>query len=358
VEQLKGTGEIAPMTLAAVGAYFPLYQLPNFQEILNRDWPVAVTELMRQQLREPLEEMHDRSAIPALTSIDDGVSTQVMQQYEENPYPRWVIDPHGAVNAELNAREIPKEKPFSGEILIAGCGTGRHISQVAHQYPNARILAIDISVPSLAYARRKIREAGLRNIECAQADILKLGTIDRSFDRIESVGVLHHLADPENGWRILLSLLRPGGEMRIGLYSEAARRSIVEARALIAERRYRPTVDDIRKCRQEIFRGQNDGRWARITISEDFYSMSGCRDLLFNVMEHRFTLPQINAFLARHELSVTGFEAEPELIELFHRQFPQAEVTDLQQWQAFELANPAAMRRYMYVFTVRKDLRV
>ena len=85
--------------------------------------------------------------------------------------------------------------------------------------------------------------------------------------------------------------------------------------------------------------------------------MSGCRDLLFNVMEHRFTLPQIGAFLARHALSVIGFEAEPELIELFQRQFPKAEITDLQQWQTFELANPLAMRRYMYVFTVRKDLR-
>ena len=75
--------------------------------------------------------------------------------------------------------------------------------------------------------------------------------------------MLHHLAKPEDGWRVLLSLLRPRGEMRIGLYSENARRSIVEARALIAERGYRPTVDDIRKCRQEIFRGDDQRRWGR-----------------------------------------------------------------------------------------------
>ena len=313
-----------------------------------------MTGLVRQQLREPLEEIDDRSAIPRLTAIDDSVSMQVMHQYEENPYPRWIIDPHAAVFTEANAQQANGDLQFHGEILIAGCGTGLHASQVAHQYPKARILAIDISLPSLAHARRKIHEAGLQNVEFAQADILQLGTIDRSFDRIEAIGVLHHLAKPEDGWRVLLSLMRPRAEIRIGLYSENARRSIVEARALIAERGYRPTVRDIRKCRQEIFRGDDERRWGRITSSVDFYSVSGCRDLLFNVMEHRFTIPQISAFLNSHGLSLISFEAGPQAIELFQRQCPHAVITDLEQWQAFKSANPLAMR-YMYVFSVRKD---
>jgi 2-polyprenyl-3-methyl-5-hydroxy-6-metoxy-1,4-benzoquinol methylase len=351
-ERLRNTGEVPPLLLAAVGTYFPLYQLPNAEKLLDREWPATVDELVRRQVREPLEELQDRPTIPRLTAIDDGVSMQVMQQYEENPYPRWIIDPHIAAFKE--AHEIGDAKQFNGEILVAGCGTGLHVSQVAHQYPEARILAIDISVPSLAYARRKIREAGLHNVEFVQADILKLESIGRSFDRIETVGVLHHLEKPENGWRILLSLLRLGGEMRVGLYSETGRRNIVEARALIAERGYRPTVDDIRKCRQEIFRGDDDGRWKRITSSVDFYSVSGCRDLLFNVMEHRFTIPQISKFLGDHGLSLVNFEAEPHVIQLFQHRFPRAEMTDLKQWHAFELANPMATR-FMYVFSVRKD---
>ena len=71
-------------------------------------------------------------------------------------------------------------------------------------------------------------------------------------------------------------------------------------------------------------------------------------------MEHRFTIPQISAFLISHGLSLINFEAELQAIELFQRQFPHAAITDLEQWQAFELANPLAMR-YMYVFSVRKD---
>jgi len=354
LEQLNDTGEVAPLTLAAVAAYIPLYQLPGADKILSRKWPVTVTELVRQQLCEPLEELRDRLDIPTLTAVDEGISLQVMQQYEQNPYPRWTVDPHTAISTEEGVQRADVSEPFSGEVLIAGCGTGRHALQVARQYPKARILAIDLSVPSLAYARRKMREAGLNNVDFAQADILKLQAIDRSFDRIEAVGVLHHLAEPEAGWRILLSLLRQGGEMRVGLYSEAARRSIVEARALIAQRGYSSAIGDIRKCREEIFYGDADGRWRRITTSADFYSVSGCRDLLFNVMEHRFTISQISSFLTEHGISFLGFDAEPQVIQGFQRLFPTAPLTDLQHWHAFEMANPLAFR-YMYVFSVRKD---
>ena len=350
LKQLDNEGaEIEPITLAGVAAYFPLNQLPRAERILKRDWPATMSSLIRQQLHEPLEELRDRPTIPKLTAIDGGVSQDVMEQYEENPYPRWVIDTTARYANEAG-------DPFRGEILIAGCGTGLHASQVAHRYPSARILAIDISLPSLAFARRKSREAGLCNVEFAQADILRLGAIDRQFDRIEAVGVLHHLAEPETGWRILLSLLRPGGHMRVGLYNEegAARRSIVKARALVAERGYRPTVDDIRKCRQEIF-GDNDGRWKTIISTADFYSLSGVRDLLFHVMEHQFTITQISELIAKHGLSFLGFEAEPQVIQLFERQFSRAAMTDIQQWHAFEMANPLALSRYLHVFSVRKN---
>src|SRR5262249_4359341 len=154
-------------------------------------------------------------------------------------------------------------------------------------------------------ARRKTREFGLLNIEYAQADILELGSINRTFDRIESIGVLHHLAEPTAGWRVLVSLLRPGGRMRIGLYSELARRSIAEARARIAASGYRPTADDIRRCRQDIIRETD--HWNLPIHVLDFYSLSGCRDLLFNVMEHRFTIPEIAAFLNENDLSFLAF---------------------------------------------------
>ena len=44
--------------------------------------------------------------------------------------------------------------------LIAGCGTGEHPFDVAQKSPQARLLAVDLSLASLAYARRKTREEG------------------------------------------------------------------------------------------------------------------------------------------------------------------------------------------------------
>ena len=63
-----------------------------------------------------------------------------------------------------------------------------------------------------------------------QADILELEKLNKNFDIIESGGVLHHMDDPFAGWQVLVNCLKPGGLMRIGLYSELARQHIVKLR--------------------------------------------------------------------------------------------------------------------------------
>jgi SAM-dependent methyltransferase len=349
---LSGGTDIAPITLAVVAAYFPLHALPAAETVLRRDWPAVMAGLLRVQLREPLEEARDRGAIARLVPIDDSTSLEVMRQYEENPYPRWITNPLRP--ADLARGRTSPERQAERDILIAGCGTGSHAIQIAQVYPNARLLAIDISLTSLAYARRKTRELGLRNIEYAQADILQLESIDRTFDSIESVGVLHHLAEPTAGWRVLVSLLREGGKMRIGLYSELARRLITEARGRIAARGYRALADDIRKCRQEMIREPR--QWSALMESSDFHSVSGCRDLLFNVMEHCFTITQIAVFLKDNNLSFLGFDPfeDPAVLKEFHEHFAgAADELDLDQWRRFETAHPETFRG-MYVFSVGK----
>ena len=83
--------------------------------------------------------------------------------------------------------------------------------------------------------------------------------------------------------------------------------------------------------------------------------MSGCRDLLFHVMEHRFTIPRIKAFLDDEKLSFLGFNTDPRVIERFQAKFAGDEaLTDLDKWQAYEADNPQTFRR-MYVFMVRKN---
>lgn len=347
--RLGATSEVPPFLLAIVAAYRPLSALPGADALLERSWPANIDGLLRQQVREPREEMQDRASIPAITAIADGVSAQVRQQYEENPYPRWTIVPRRLPRPE----EANDAAPAPKDILVAGCGTGRHAIMTAQSHPNAKILAVDISLASLAYARRKTREAGLRNIEYAHADITKLGSIDRRFDRIEAVGVLHHLADPKDGWRILKSLLRPGGLMVIGLYSAIARRGINAARAFVKERGYQATPSDIRTCRQELIRRESDLLLPELAAMADFYSMSECRDLLFHVMEHQFTIPDIKAFLADEGFTFVGFEHDDDVVDKFQAQFPGDDaLADLDRWQAYEAANPRTFIE-MYVLHAR-----
>jgi len=355
-QRLSERGQVTPLLLAAVAAYFPLHLVPGSASLLAGGWPDHAARLLRQQVSEPLEEADDGRAIAALTQIDDPVSIAVMQQYEENPYPRWILHPHiagcGALGQPGGGSATGSEP--EPDILVAGCGTGKHVFDIVQQWPRARVLAIDLSRASLAYARRKTREAGLAGIEYAQADILKLAGCGRTFDRIESVGVLHHLKEPHTAWRVLLSLLKSNGVMRIGLYSELARRAVVEGRALVAGRGLLPTAQGIRALRHTLMRDDNELRWKALLDTNDFYSVSGCRDLFFNVMEHRFTIPQIATLLDEDRLSFLGFDLPPATVAKFVEQFPETDdLTNLAHWHAFEAANPLAFR-HMYVFSVRR----
>jgi SAM-dependent methyltransferase len=217
------------------------------------------------------------------------------------------------------------------------------------------VLSIDLSLTSLAYAVRKTRELGLGQIEYAQADILKLGSIGRTFDVIESNGVLHHLADPFAGWRVLVSLLRPGGLMNIGLYSKSARRDVTAVRDFIAQQGYGGSAREIARCRQVLMASPDGTPLKNVTSSRDFFTTSACRDLLFHVQEHQLTIPQIADFLDKNGLAFLGFEVDVANLHRFALQFPDPQaVTSLERWHAFEQANPQAFVG-MYQFWAQKN---
>ena len=308
----------AAHALAAVACYFPLSGVPGASRLLERAWPAAVEALLTQQVREPLQELALRGDIRRLSGIDDGVSRQVRQQYEENPYPRWVATPRVHRSESLEAylrRRVPTgpwrraaDHNAAVEALNAGCGTGQNPIETAQRIANIRVLAVDLSLASLAYGACMAQRLGVANVEFAQADILELGSMPQRFDLIESTGVIHHLQDPVQGLRILCSLLKPAGVMKLALYSQAARRPVVAARALIGAHRYSTSAPDIRHCRKTLMRMDPGAPERQVTGFGDFYSLSECRDLLFHVQEHRFTIPGIRTLLADTGLEFIGFE--------------------------------------------------
>src|SRR5690349_19635221 len=287
-----------PADYARYAAYRPLHTLPDAERIAAGLANTPLALLARRQIVEPLEERRLAAEIRSIGEINAGVSAAVREQYEANPYPRWIRTQTRFAAAPL--ADIVRElfpgvaaKPGKARILVAGCGTGQNAISTARRFADSTVLAVDLSRASLAYAKRKTQELGVSNIEYRHADLLSLGALAERFQLIEASGVLHHLQDALAGWRVLAGLVEAGGFMRIGLYSERGRRHVTHAREFIAARGFEATPDGIRRAREAILAAKDDALLASVTRNEDFYSLSGCRDLLFHVQELRFTLPQI-----------------------------------------------------------------
>jgi Tfp pilus assembly protein PilF/SAM-dependent methyltransferase len=345
---------IHPFAVAAIAAYFPLLSLPHATRLLARSWPDEIEAVLTQQIREPKEEEALRITIPRLTDIKDDVSHRVQDQYEENPYPRWTV-PGSAGRPQILAAHLrhtfplaPLQEPGPSpdlDILVAGCGTGRNAIETTQRFLGARTLAIDLSLSSLAHAARKTRALGIQAIDYRQADILELGRMDRRFDLIEAVGVLHHLADPFAGWRILTSLLKPHGFMLVGFYSSQGRRDLPDWEAA------KGTADDVRRARRHLIE-----QGSPVAERMDFFTTSTCRDLLFHVQEHRLTLAGIGSFLTAQDLKLLGFSLEDSVLAAYRKRFPDdPAAVNLDHWQAYEKDHPETFSG-MYQFLLQKTL--
>ena len=353
--KVERIGEAASPSLHSYAAYAAYRSLGTLKNAKLEGTLLAA--LARRQILEPLEEQRLAAAIDPISTEKSNISAAVRAQYEANPYPRWVrmqssfaAAPLSQVVHELfpHANIQSTQKP---RILVAGCGTGQNAIATAQRFAGASVLAIDLSLASLGYAKRKTLELGLASIEYRQADILALAGLEERFDLIECSGVLHHLEDPCEGWRILAGLRKRGGLMRVGLYSETGRRSVVRARELIAARGFGPDADGIRACRAAI---REDPSLAHLARNEDFFSMSGCRDLMFHVHEHRFTLPQVESTIARLGLRFLGFEFPDsgETRQRYRALFPgDSDFVQLQNWHRLEQEFPDTFAR-MYQFWV------
>ena len=361
VRDLEAGRVITPIQLLAVAAYFPLHSLPGAARLLEAAWAEPVTAVVMQQVREPQEEAQIRATIPRWTPIEREVSRRVRNQYEENPYPRWVRIPQ-IEKASTVSGYLCRKFPFASfqrqssyevaEILSACCGAGQMALEIA-QSLKGRVLGVDLSLKSLGYAKRKALEFGISSIEFAQADVMELGALGRTFDLVECSGALHYFADPFAGWRVLLTLLRPGGHMLLGLYSKVARRGVMAMRERIAQWGYGPSANDIRRCRQDL-RDLDKNPDLGILNTYDFFGVSTCRDLLFHVQEQQIELHAIAAFLRENGLTFLGFETDNATLEAYRRRFPNdAAATNLDHWQTFENDNPQTFSR-MYMFWIQK----
>ena len=163
------------------------------------------------------------------------------------------------------------------------------------------------------------------------------------------------MADPLEGASVLTELLRPGGVMKLALYSEDARQDVVALRERISREGCGSTSDSIRAFRSRLLEEEGSGASAgEIFQWPDFYVLEECRDLLFHVHELRFTLDGIQELVQTLGLDFLGFEVRAETRHGFERRFSGAGAsTSFHAWKSYEADVPDAFRG-MYQFWVRK----
>ena len=332
-----------------------IYMLGCYMHLANRDEIKSVIDqsdlddhFYEAHISNPEEEDKLKLEISSLTEIKDEVSLKVQEQYEAFPYPRW--------KSLAKSFSLPIElSDENKDILIAGCGTGKEAIEFASAFPNSNILAIDMSLSSLAYGMRQAKLLDLNNVTFKQADILQLDKLDREFDLISSTGVLHHLKEPEKGWLNLDKLLKPSGYIHIGLYSRQARRSITAVQKLIKQKGYGDDLKEIRRFRADAHKVLNKKDFERLVCIRDFYTAPECRDLIFHVQEHCYTLKQIKDFLGKLDHRLIRFNLSLSIEQLYKQEFPEDnEFNNFKSLEKFEKSNPDAFIT-MYNFWSQKN---
>jgi SAM-dependent methyltransferase/uncharacterized protein YbaR (Trm112 family) len=111
-------------------------------------------------------------------------------------------------------RLVPRDTLAGAVVLDAGCGMGRWARYVGEQGVH-RLYALDFS---RAIESAAVTLVGQDETHCIQADLRYLPFRPETFDFIYSLGVLHHLDDPDAGMRSLVGRLKPDGSLLIYLY--------------------------------------------------------------------------------------------------------------------------------------------
>ena len=359
LQNFLSKGEMPEEKLLALFACFrPLTDLNNHAQIENQK---RLAEIFQTQVEQPKTECILKDKIPSIGVVSDEVSKAVRSQYEQNPYPRWVntslptsARPIFSVlnDLKLDYDDSPIKSIDVPKILIAGSGTGQHALNTAQTFLDSDVLVIDLSLSSLAYAKRMSLEFNIRNIKFLQCDILDISEIKQQFDLIECCGVLHHMRDPLEGWSKLTNVLKPNGMIKVALYSKLARSDVSKIREEIDKAGVNTNGDEMRNFRKLLIDSSEDHH-KRVQFSDDFFCLSEFRDLLFHEHEHLFSLTEIKDAVASQGLKFCGFQNR-QIVKLFEKHEANNDsIYNLESWDNFEKQNPSIFSG-MYEFWCQK----
>ncbi len=228
-------------------------------------------------------------------------------------------------------------------ILIAGCGTSQ-AARYAVRYPNARVVGIDVSPASIDATQRLVEQHGLTNLELHLLPIEDAAALDTSFEQIVCTGVLHHLADPEQGLQSLQKMLAPDGALRLMVYATYGRfgvHLIQDYCRLLGVTPALGEISDLVATLREVPLGHPISHLLRNT--PDFRDDDALADALLNPRDRSYTVPEVMGLVASAGLRFCRWVRQapyrPQcgaLTEVPHGQRIAA-LADLDQFAALEL---------------------
>ena len=203
-------------------------------------------------------------------------------------------------------------------ILDAGCGTGVSTDYLCHLNPGADVLGIDISAGALAVARERLQRSGaaaqVGTLRQEQRSLLDLES-EGPFDYINSVGVLHHLDQPESGLRSLAGCLAPDGLLHLFLYADAGRWEIHRTQQALTLLEVGTGSDGLRLGRElleSLPEGNRLARHHRERWAVDCAADANFADMYLHPQETSYNLDRLFGFIETADLHFAGF-SNPEI---------------------------------------------
>lgn len=149
-------------------------------------------------------------------------ANRIAQFYSEYPFPNIPLREKEDIYQTLVYKLIYGltrkylDKYKKAKILDVGCGTGEIDLGLADG--KRSILAIDNNIKSIEIAKHRAKKFK-RKVQFRHYDFIKNSLPKNHYDFIYSIGVLHHTLQPEENFKRLITSLKVGGYITIGIYN-------------------------------------------------------------------------------------------------------------------------------------------